>query len=111
MLMLAAGSRFRAALLMSVTLRVLFHAYYGPSVIFLAVWATVAVLVVWRTGCLLGVTIAHCAWNILNILVQLLPDAWALIPAVTTFAVAIYGIREFYRGARRFNAEPGGQLP
>lgn len=104
-LLLASGARFRTALLVSVVLRVAFHAYYGPSVLFLGVWATIAVLVLWRTGCLVGIVIAHCLLNTLHVSAQLLPGAWSLLPRFLIGAAVITGFVTAIRGAHRFDSE------
>lgn len=62
--LLAARVPLWAAVTVSAALRVSFHIYYGPTAVWLALWATLAVFLVLRTGAIWGVIIMHSLWDI-----------------------------------------------
>lgn len=78
----ASGYRWPTVLVVSAGLRVLFHLYYGPGAIFLAVWAAAAVVVVQRTGCLWGVCVTHGIWDLSGFL-------WAIGNPITKVATSV----------------------
>ncbi|RZS80066.1 hypothetical protein EV189_3546 [Motilibacter rhizosphaerae] len=57
---------WRAGLVL-VLVRLSFHVYYGLPVLGLLPWAVTAFVLVWRTGRVLPLVVAHSAWDLLSL--------------------------------------------
>lgn len=73
--LIAAGRSIMAAATVSAVLRVLFHIYYGPASPLLGIWAFIAVIVVLRTGAIIGVIITHSLFDTIQSLTHMFPTA------------------------------------
>lgn len=75
--LIAAGRSILCAAIVSTTLRVAFHIYYGWTSPLLAIWAFVAVIVVLRTGAIVGTVIVHSLYDTVGSLVHMFPTQLA----------------------------------
>ena len=64
--------------LVSAVARVSFHIYYGPTSVFLLVWAAGVVLLYRATGRVLGIIAAHAMWDLYAAL-AVLPWWWCTV--------------------------------
>jgi hypothetical protein len=62
----ATGHSWTVVTIAAIAVRLPFHAYYGWSIIGLAAWAALMVLIYKRTGAILALILEHASWNMLN---------------------------------------------
>lgn len=98
----AGGLQFRYTVLLSVTLRVAFHIYYGWPALAMTVWAAAAITIYIVTGRIIGIIVMHSAWDLTG---AALAHGWTLPYLVGVLIV--YGI-PIATGLRfAIAAEPG----
>ena len=110
--LIAAGRSILVAASISAALRVLFHIYYGWTSPLLAIWAFIAVIVVLRTGAIIGVIILHSLFDTIQSLTHMFPavldDAGPIALALLIVGIPFATARTF---ARAFDALKDDGLP